>query len=145
MHWGSQIILYIGFTVHLHPYLRDETSFVTRRGRFRFRVLSFGLSRAPAVFQRLMDLVIAGLTLEICLVILDDIIVMSKTFEQHLERLNLVLDRLRRANLKVKPSKSHFFQKRVEFLGNLVSSSGIFPDPEKLSAVAEWPVPKILT
>ena len=84
----------------------------------------------------------AGLTWEICLVSLDDITVMSKTFEQHLERLDLVLDRLREANLKVKPSKCHFFQERVKFLGSLVSSSGIEPDPEKLSSVAEWPVPK---
>ena len=81
--------------VENHPDSIDKTSFVTRRGTFRFHVLSFGLSNAPAVFQRLMDLVMAGLTWEICLVFLDDIIVMAKTFEQHLERLNLVLDRLR--------------------------------------------------
>ena len=123
----------------------DKISFVTQRGTFRFRVSSFGLSNAPAGFQRLMDLVMVGLTWEICLVFLDDIIVMSKTFEQHLERLNLVLDRLRKANLKVKPSKCHFFQERVKFLGSLVSRSGFEPDPEKLSAVAEWPVPKTLT
>ena len=131
--------------VENHPDSMDKTSFVTRRGTIRFRVLSFGLSNAPAVFQRLMDLVMAGLTWEICLFFLDDIIVMSKTFEQHLERLNLVLDRLRKANLKIKPSKCHFFQERVKFLGSLVSSSGIEPDPEKLSAVAEWSIPKTLT
>ena len=83
----------------------DKTSFVTRRGTFKFKVLSFGLSNAPAIFQRLMDLVLAGLTWEVCLVFLDDIIVMSKTFEEHLERLGLVFDRLRSSNLKLKPSK----------------------------------------
>ena len=70
---------------------------------------------------------------------------MSKTFEQHLEQLILVLGRLREANLKVKPSKCHFFQERVKFLGSLVSGSGIEPDPEKLSAFAEFPIPKTLT
>ena len=69
----------------------------------------------------------------------------SETFEQHLERLNLVLDRLRVANLKVKPSKCHFFQEKVKFLGSVVSSEGIEPDPDKLSAVSEWPVPQTLT
>ena len=115
----------------------DKTSFVTRKGSFRIRVLAFGLSNAPAVFQRLMDLVLAGLTWEICLVFLDNIIVMSETFEQHLERLEMVLTRLRSANLKVKPSKCHFFQEKVKFLGSVVSSAGVEPDPDKLKAVSE--------
>ena len=110
----------------------DKTSFVTRKGTFKFKVLAFGLSNAPAVFQRLMDLVMAGLTWEICLVFLDDIIVMSKTFDEHLERLNIVFARLHSANLKLKPSKCHLFQEKVKFLGSVISEQGIEPDPEKL-------------
>jgi len=100
---------------------RDKTCFVTRRGTFRFKVLSFGLANAPALFQRLMDLVLVGLTWEICLVYLDDIIIMSDTSDDHLSRLTTVFDRLRAANLKLKPSKCRLFQRQVIFLGHLVT------------------------
>ena len=84
------------------PETADKTTFITRRGAFKFKVLPFGLSNAPAVFQRLMNMVMQGLTWEACLVFLDDIIVISSTFEQHPERLNAVFERLRSANLKIK-------------------------------------------
>ena len=86
-----------------------------------------------------------GLTWEACLVFLDDIIVMSSTFEQHLERLKPVFNRLRSANLKLKPSKCKLLQLKVKFLGSVVSEKGIEPDPDKLTAISEWPVPKNLT
>jgi transposase InsO family protein len=129
----------------IDPRDRDKTAFVTRRGTFRFKVLSFGLANAPSLFQRLMDLVLVGLTWETCLVFLDDIIVFSETFEQHLERLSAVFVRLQQAQLKLKPSKCHIFQLRVSFLGHVVSESGIEPDPEKVEAVKTWPRPKNLT
>ena len=127
------------------PETADKTTFITRKGAFKFKVLPFGLSNAPAVFQRLMNLVMQGLTWEACLVFLDDIIVMTSTFEQHLERLNAVFNRLRSANLKLKPSKCKLFQLKVKFLGSVVSERGIEPDPDKLTAISEWPVPKNLT
>ena len=95
----------------------------------------------PAVFQRLMNMVMQGLTWEACLVFLDDIIVISSTFEQHLERLDAVFGRLKSANLKLKPSKCKLFQLKVKFLGSVVSAKGIEPDPEKLEAISDWPVP----
>ena len=91
------------------PETADKTTFITRKGAFKFKVLPFKLSNAPAVFQRLMNLVMRGLTFESCLVFLDDIVVMSKTFEQHLERLRAVFGRLRSANLKLKPLKCKLF------------------------------------
>ena len=127
------------------PETADKTTFITRKGAFKFKVLPFGLSNAPAVFQRLMNLVMRGLTWEACLVFLDDIVVMSTTFEQHLERLRAVFGRLRSANLKLKPSKCKLFQLKVKFLGSIVSANGIEPDPDKLKAIDEWPVPKNLT
>ena len=127
------------------PETADKTTFITKKGAFKFEVLPFGLSNAPAVFQRLMNLVMQGLTWEACLVFLDDIIVMSSTFEQHLERLNAVFNRLRSANLKLKPSKCKLFQLKVKFLGSVVFEKGIEPDPDKLTAISEWPVPKNLT
>ena len=127
------------------PETADKTTFITRRGAFKFKVLPFGLSNAPAVFQRLMNMVMQGLTWEACLVFLDDIIVISSTFEQHLERLSAVFGRLRSANLKLKPSKCKLFQLKVKFLGSVVSAKGIEPDPDKLAAISDWPVPSNLT
>ena len=127
------------------PESSDKTTFITRKGSFKFKVLPFGLSNAPAVFQRLMNMVMQGLTWEACLVFLDDIIVISSTFEQHLERLSAVFQRLKAANLKLKPSKCRLFQIKVKFLGSVVSADGIEPDPDKLNAISDWPVPENLT
>ena len=132
------------FQVAMDEESQEKTAFVTRRGVYKFKVLAFGLSNSPAVFQRLMDLVLAGLTWEICLAFLDDIIVMSKDFNQHLERLGQVFDRLRKANLKLKAEKCHLFKRRVKFLGSVVSEAGVEPDPEKVRAVKEWPRPQTL-
>ena len=123
----------------------DKTAFVTRKGIFRFKVLSFGLTNAPALFQRLMDLVLAGLTWDVCLVYLDDVIVMADTFERHLERLKLVMNRLRSAGLKLNPEKSRLFQLKTNFLGHVTSGRRIEPDPETVKAVVEWPTSRNLT
>ena len=119
------------------PESSDKTTFITRKGSFKFKVLPFGLSNAPAVFQRLMNMVMQGLTWEACLVFLDDIIVISSTVEQHLKRLDAVFQRLKTANLKLKPSKCRLFQIKVKFLGSVVSADGIEPDPDKIKAFVE--------
>jgi len=124
---------------------RDKTCFVTRKGTYRFKVLSFGLANAPALFQRLMDLVLVGLTWEVCLVYLDDVIIMSENFDEHLRRLKIVFERLHAANLKLKASKCKLFQREVVFLGHLVTADGIAPDPAKIRAVQDWPRPRNLT
>lgn len=92
-----------------------------------------------------MDLVLAGLTWEACLVYLDDVIVFGESFEQQMERLAVVFERLKRAQLKLKASKCFLFQRRVTFLGHVISESGIEPDPEKVEAVKNWPRPKNLS
>jgi hypothetical protein len=108
---------------------------------YRFRKMPFGLCNAGATFQRLMDVLMTGLHMEVCLVYLDDVIVFSPTIRDHLDRLRMVLDRLRSAGLKLKPEKCMFLQKSVSFLGHVVSDEGISTDPEKTRAVAEWPRP----
>jgi len=119
----------------------DKTAFICPRGMYRFRTMPFGLCNAGSTFQRLMDIVMAGLHLEICLVYLDDIIVYSNSLESHLNRLVTVLSRLRFANLKLKPEKCIFLQKSVSFLGHVISSDGISTDPQKVKTVSEWPTP----
>ena len=129
----------------IHPESADETAMVTKKGTFRFKVLSFGLTNAPALFQMLMNLVVAGLTWEVCLVYLDDVIVIADTFERHLERLKLVMDRLQRAGLKLNPAKCKLFQIKTKFLLHVVSGRGIEPDTEKVRAVVDWPTSRNLT
>ena len=120
---------------------RDNTAFICHRGMFRFKSMPFGLVNAGATFQRLMDVAMAGLHLNICLVYLDDIIVFSETEEEHLERIKMVLERIRVAGLKLKPEKCTLMQKSVSFLGHVVSGDGFSTDPEKIRAVTEWPTP----
>ena len=76
-----------------------------------------------------------------CLVYIDDIIIMGRSFEEHLHHLQQVLDCLKSAGLKIQPSKCHFLQKKVNFLGHIVSAEGVSPDPSKTSRVKEWPTP----
>ena len=87
--------------------------------------MPFGLTCVPSVFQRLMDMVLAGLSYETRLVYLDDVIVFGSTFEELLHRTEVVFQRIRDAKLKLKPSKCSFFRREVSFLGFLVSAAGI--------------------
>ena len=129
----------------MDPRDMDKTAFFTRRGQFRFKVLSFGLANAPSLFQRIMDLVLAGLSWECCLVYVDDIIVFARDFQEHMDRLGQVFDRLSAAGLKLKPSKCRLFQRRVAFLGHIVSREGVEADPSKIAAIVDWPVPRNVT
>ena len=128
--------------VELSPDAREKTAFTTYSGLFEFLVLPFGLTNAPATFQRLMECVLRGLTWRVCLIYLDDVIVFSKTFEEHLANLRLVFTRFRAAGIKLKPSKCHFGRTEVPYLGHIVSKDGVRPDPDKIRAVQEFPVPR---
>ena len=89
-----------------------------------------------------MEKVLSGLQWKVALLYLDDIIVFSSTVEQQLERLRLVFERIRKANLQLKPKKCHLFRKEVSFLGHRVSAEGVTTEEDKVQAVKEWPVPK---
>ena len=110
----------------------------TRGGLYEFTVGAFGLTSMVATFQRLMNLVLAGLSWKMCLCFLDDIIIFSDTFENHLIRLGLVFDRIRAAGLKLKPEKCSLFRSRVKFLGFYVSQRGLEVDPERTRAIQEY-------
>lgn len=94
--------------IALDPKTKDRTAFATHGGLYEFNVLPFGLSNAGATCQRLMQLVLRGLQWKTVLLYLDDIIVFARSPEEHLSRLREVFERLREANIKVKPSKCHF-------------------------------------
>jgi len=99
--------------------------------------MPFGLTCAPSLFQRLMDLVLCGLTYESCLVYLDDIIVI----DSHVRRLREIFDRQQAAGLKLHMKKCCLFQRRVNFLGHVLTEAGVEVQPEKVSAVQNWPTP----
>ena len=127
--------------VEIEENSKEKTAFSTTRGHYEFNVMPFGLTNAPATFQQLMECVLAGLTGEQCLIYLDDIIVFSNTFDEHLKRLTNVFLALRNAGLKLKPAKCYFAQSKVYYLGHVVSAAGIAPDPAKITAVMSYPVP----
>ena len=124
---------------------RPKTAVVTRYGLYEYQTMPFGLCNAPSTFQRCMELVLRGMQWKILLVYLDDIIVFSSDFEQHVSNLEEVLERLSEAGLKLKPSKCEFFRKEVSFLGHVVTAAGIKTDPRKVEAVQEWAVPNTVT
>ena len=127
--------------IELDDASRPKTAFTTHAGLFQFKVMPFGLTNAPATFQRLMDLVLAGLKWSCALVYLDDIIVYSSSFSSHLQHLESVLSQLRASGLSLHISKCHFAQTKLKYLGHVVSHAGIEPDPDKLRAVRDYPIP----
>uniref|UniRef100_H3BHK6 Gypsy retrotransposon integrase-like protein 1 n=1 Tax=Latimeria chalumnae TaxID=7897 RepID=H3BHK6_LATCH len=121
---------------------RPKTAFRVPWGHWECLRMPFGLQNAPATFQCLVEMCLGDQNFQSVLLYLDDIICISSTLEEHLERLQLVFDRLRQYGLKLKPSKCHFFQTQVTYLGHVVSVDGISTDPEKIAKVKEWPIPK---
>ena len=120
---------------------RYKTAFITPQGLFVFNVMPFGLCNAPATFQRLMERILHDRISRDVLVYLDDVLIFGPDPESVLASLRLVLDRLAKAGLKCKPSKCSIFSESVNYLGHVVSSKGIFPDPNKLDRIKEWPRP----
>ena len=114
-------------------------------GFYKCVQMPFGLTNAPATFQRLMESCLGDLYLQYCIIYLDDIIVFSKTPEEHIDRLCSVFQKLDQAGLHLKPSKCEFFKKRVEYLGHIVSENGIETNPKKVKAIVDWPRPQTVT
>ena len=104
--------------------------------------MPFGLCNAPSTFQRLMEFLLTGLQWSICLIYLDDVIIFSKNFDDHLRRMEEVFGRLREAGLKLKPQKCRFLQKEVTYSGHVVSENGVSTDPSKVSKILDWPIPR---
>ena len=125
----------------VHPESREKTDFITPDGLWQFKKMPFGLCNSPASFQRMMDIVLSGQKWNTCLIYLDDVVVFSRTFAEHLENLNRVLLAIRQAGLRLKINKCHFGETRLHMLGHVVDSAGVHPDPEKVRAVKDFPTP----
>ena len=126
--------------------IRQRPPFRTSSSQlYEFNQVPFGLCNAPVTFSRLMDRVLSGLHWETCLFYLDNIIVFSSTWEEHLARLHQVFERLRHANLKLGAEKCTFAAKEISYLGHRVTEEGLLPDSSLLAAIREIPPPKTAT
>ena len=120
---------------------KPKTAFVCPLGFFEFNRMPQGVTNAPSTFQRLMEKCVGDLHLNEVLVFLDDLIVFSDTLEEHEVRLMKVLNRLKDYGLKLSPEKCHFFKTSVKYLGHVVDAQGVHTDPNKVSALRDWPRP----
>jgi len=118
-----------------------KTTFRTRYGLFEYRVMPFSLTNAPAMFQHLVNTTFSDMVDQFVVAYLDDILIYSETEEEHMGHIQKVLEHLCSARLYARPEKCEFFSPSVDFLGYIVSRDGVRMDPDKLKAIAEWPVP----
>ena len=140
--WFSTLDMNSGYwQIELDPADKHKTAFVTRQGLYEFNVMPFGLCNAPATFERLLETVLSGLQWHVCLIYLDDIIVYGSTFDTMIKNLVTVFDKLVEAGLKLKARKCTLFARQVKYLGHVISDNGVETDPDKISAIKEWPQP----
>ena len=130
------------YQVDLEEESREKTAFTANGKLWQWKVMTLGLCNAPSTYTRLMDLVLHGLTYKYCLVYLDDTIIFSRSFNEHLKHLSKVLERIEKANLKLRPEKCIFASDKVKYLGYVVSREGIKPDYDKVITISEIPFPK---
>ena len=128
--------------IRIHPDDREKTAFRTRFGSYEYTVLPMGLCNAPGTFMQLMNETFRDMLDRCVLVFLDDVLIFSKTKEEHLKHLREVFDRLRKQKLYVKFSKCEFMQEQVEFLGHRIGKNGLAVSQDKIQAVQEWRQPK---
>lgn len=144
--WFSTLDLKSGYwQIEMDAADREKTAFSMDGGLWQFKVMPFGLCNAPATFERLMEMVMSGMPKQALLVYLDDLIVHADGFDQELSNLRDTFTRLRNAGLKLSPKKCHLFKRETSFLGHIVSAKGLATDPEKATAVVNWPQPRNTT
>lgn len=140
--WFSVMDLKSGYyQVEMKEEDKPKTAFTCPLGFYEFNRMPQGVTNAPSTFQRLMEKCVGDLHLSEVLVFLDDIIVFSDTLEEHELRLMKVLHRLKDYGLKLSPGKCQFFRSSVKYLGHLVDAQGVHTDPDKISALKDWPRP----
>ena len=121
---------------------REKTAFIFNRELYQFKRMPFGLCNAPATFQRFMNHVLRGLDDRVCLVYLDDVIILGRSLGEHLKHIDTVFRRLRHAGVKLRLKKCHFLKACVEFLGHLVTREGTLPCPGNIEKVVNFPIPR---
>ncbi|KAL8117783.1 hypothetical protein AgCh_015616 [Apium graveolens] len=142
----SKIDLRSGYhQLKIKPEDIPKTAFRTRYGHYEFLVMFFGLTNAPAAFMDLMNIIFEEYLDKFVIVFIDDILIYSKTEEDHVEHLRTTLEILRKKKLYAKLSKCEFWLQEVQFLGHIVSNEGIKVDPAKIEAITNWERPRTPT
>ena len=141
--WFTSLDLKSGYwQVEMEEDCKVLTAFtVGPLGFYECERIPFILTNAPATFQHLMQRCLGNLHLQYCITYLDDIVVFSKIPEEHLDRLRAVFEQLKKAELKLKPSKCKFFKQELTYLGHVVSKNGIQTDSKKVEAIWKLPIP----
>jgi hypothetical protein len=140
--WFTKLDLRAGYhQIIMHIEDEHKTAFQTHHGHFEFRVIPFGLTSAPATFQSVMNNILSSLLRKCVLVFVDDILIYSRTLEEHLVHLQTVFQILHKHQLKVKKSKCSFAQQKLAYLGHIISPNGVSTDSDKIAVVQSWPVP----
>lgn len=139
----SSLDLTSGFhQMSMHPSHAHLTAIATEAGHFQFKRMPFGLKNASASFQRLMSIVLSGLSHMQIAVYIDDVIIASNTIEEHIEKLKIVFQRLNEANLKLKPKKCSLLKTEVTYLGHRVKEGQVEPDPRNIESITKSLPPK---
>ena len=120
---------------------KEKTAFTCHLGLFQYRRMPFGLTNAPATFQRLMNKLFCGPKWKFLFVYLDDLLIVSQSFQEHIEHVKQVLNQLEEAGLRLRPEKCSFAQTSVEYLGHTLSLDGVRPNDNKVKAVKEFKRP----
>ncbi|EED12060.1 gag/polymerase/env polyprotein, putative [Talaromyces stipitatus ATCC 10500] len=126
------------YHIRIRPGDKWKTAFRTRYGHYKYLVMLFGLTNAPAAFQGYINQALRGLVDDFYIIYLDDILIFSKTKEEHTEHLRLICERLQTAELYAKPSKCQFYQNKIEFLGFIINDQGVKMDLERVQIISEW-------
>ena len=121
---------------------KEKAAIITQTGIYEFQTMPFGLAGAPATFQSLMMKVLKGVAWKFALCYVDDVIIYSKTFDEHLNHISEVFDRIRQARLKLSPNKCSFAKSKLRYLGHVISKSGIEADQNKVEKVRNLVPPK---
>jgi transposase InsO family protein len=124
---------------------KQKTAFICHHGLWQFKRLPMGLRNSPATFVRCIDQVLGDLKWKICAVYFDDIIIFSRTLDEHLEHIRLVLSRLKDAGLTINPKKVQLCRQKLKFLGHVIQPGKCQPNPEKIEILRNYPVPKNAT
>jgi hypothetical protein len=139
----SKIDLRKGYwQIAMHPDSTQYTAFVCDEGKYEFHGMPFGLKTAPSIFQRFMNGVLRDARGRFADAHLDDIIIYSRTWEEHMDHISFVLEQLRKANVTANIEKCEFGKTTLKYLGFIISPAGVSTDPEKVIAVREFPIPK---